>query len=334
MRSLFVISLLSVLALFTACSRNPSASPLSTPPAVSVRTAQVELTATALTQEITGTVRPRDYATLATKLSGTIETLPVALGQTVAQGQLLATLHAPELIERVAQARAAFAQIERELARDRALLATGAAASENVRTLEDRARIARSALAEAESFLAYTRLTAPFAGVITRRHRNPGDLAAPGQPLLDLEATGSLRIEAAIPESLPAIPIGTALALSSVVTATLAELSPAADPLTRTRLAKLDLAPNSTLRSGQFIRLAWPTTSSDLLTIPTAALSPFGQMLRVFVIHDNRAQLRLVRTGAAFTDRTVVLSGLSADETVIVSPPASLRDGQPVQRLP
>ncbi len=334
MRPFLIISSFATLALLSACSRDAARPPEATLPAVAVRTARVELTTTALTQEITGTVRPRDYATLSAKLSGTIATLPVALGQTVSPGQLLATLHAPEHTERVAQARAALTQIERELARDRALLATGAASAESVRTLEDRASVARSALAEAESFLNYTRLTAPFAGVITRRHLNPGDLASPGQPVVDLEATTTLRIEAAIPESLPALPLGTALPLSSSETATLAELSPAADPLSRTRFAKLDLAPNSTLRSGQFVRLAWPAATSAQLTLPSVALSPLGQMLRVFVVTENRAQLRLVRTGATLGDRTVILSGLNSGETVIVAPPASLRDGQPVQLLP
>lgn len=72
---------------------------------------------------------------------------------------------------------------------------------------------------------------------------------------------------------------------------------------------------------------------------PAAALSTFGQMERVFVVgENNRAVLRLVKSGSLHgpTDRQSVeiLSGLSENERVIVAPPATLREGQPLEIIP
>jgi multidrug efflux system membrane fusion protein len=58
----------------------------------------------------------------------------------------------------------------------------------------------------------------------------------------------------------------------------------------------------------------------------------FGQMERVFALgENNRAALRLVKTGGRLNDRVEILAGLSAGDRIIVSPPAGLRDGQPVE---
>ena len=71
------------------------------------------------------------------------------------------------------------------------------------------------------------------------------------------------------------------------------------------------------------------------LLAPAAALTPFGQMERVFVAGgDGRAVLRLVRTGAASADRVEILAGLEAGERVVLAPPATLREGQPLEVQP
>jgi len=114
----------------------------------------------------------------------------------------------------------------------------------------------------------------------------------------------------------------------------LAELSPAADPVSRTRLAKLDLPAGSPARSGQFVRVLWPAAGDTVFTVPASAVSVLGQMERVFVVTAGHAQLRLVKTGARLSDRIQLAAGVDAGETVILSPSASLRDGQSVEIRP
>lgn len=269
---------------------------------------------------------------------GTVTRAPGALGTQVASGETVVELRAGELQARLDQAQAQLDQVERELAREVGLVAKGASSAESVRLLEDRRRASAAAVAEATTLVSYTTVKAPFNGVITRRHAEAGDLAAAGAPLLELEATDRLRAEVAVPESLELLPAGTAIAIESAEGSTasgrLAEISPAADPTTRTRLAKIELPPAFAARSGQFIRVRWPAGQENALLIPASALTTLGQMEQVFVVADGQAQLRLVKTGGREGDQIRILSGLTSGETVVVTPPVTLRDGQPVEVRP
>jgi RND family efflux transporter MFP subunit len=261
------------------------------------------------------------------------------IGRAVRAGEVLVTLSAVEIEARVEQAKAALSQAERDHAREAALLEKGAATADTVRSLADRLRAARAGLTEAETMLSYTRVAAPFDGVITRDHVNPGDLATPGAPLFALEAPRPLRVEVEVPESLPTLAAGTAVEVrlatdAGPVAARLSEFSPAADTVSRTRLAKLDLPVTATAGTGQFVRVAWPAGEATVLTAPETALTSFGQMERVFVVREGRAELRLVKTGRREGGRVQVLAGVNAGETVVLAPPASLRDGQPVEVKP
>jgi RND family efflux transporter MFP subunit len=274
---------------------------------------------------------------IAARIMGSVTRVPAALGARVAAGDVLVELSAAVIGARLDQARANLDQVDRELARENTLVTKGASSMESVRLLEDRRRAAAAAVAEATTFASYTTLTAPFAGVITRRSVEPGDLAAAGVPLLELEGTDHLRAELAVPESLPSLAVGSALRViidGDSVEGRLAEFSPAGDPATRTRLAKIDLPAGTVVRSGQFVRVAWPSGNEDALLVPANALTHFGQMEQVFVAENGRAQLRLIKTGGAIGDRVRVLAGLTAGESVVIAPPATLRDGQPLETKP
>jgi RND family efflux transporter MFP subunit len=338
MRSLPSI-LVAAALLFAGCSRHERpAAPV--PAAVNARTARVESAALPLTQTLTATVRPLERATLAARVMGSVTAADFTVGQTVKTGDFLLTLTAAEVPARLAQARAALAQAEREAARESALVKQNATAADSALAAEDRRRIAAAAVTEAEALLAYTRVTAPFAGTITQKSVNSGDLATPGTPLLVLEATDRLRAEVQVPETFSTLPLGTAIFVelapgTAPVSANLVEFSAAADPSTRTRLAKLALPATSAARSGQFIRVLWPVGETTSRLIPSSALTHLGQMERVFVVGaDNRAVLRLVKSGATRADRVEILAGLDNGERVVVAPPASLREGQTLIILP
>lgn len=320
-----------------ACSRDRSVSPAEALPAISVRVARVEASAEPRRQPVAGTVRPVDRAVVAAKVLATVARADLAVGQQVRAGDVLVTLTANEIAARAEQARAALSQAQRDHEREARLLEQGAATAESVRALADRARAAAAALDEAETLLGYTQVTAPFDGVITRDLVNPGDLATPGQPLLELEGTRQLRAEIQVPESLLVPALGSTLLVEldhAVINGSLAEVSPAADPVSRTRLAKVDLPDDRRVRSGQFVRVLWPAPAAQQLSVPENAVSFFGQMERLFVVENDRAHLRLVKTGSRIADRLVLLAGAEAGEWVILDPPASLRDGQAVEVAP
>lgn len=337
----FFVPLLLAAALVAGCSRPPAESATPGRALLPVRLAQVTRIDAPLATELTGTARPRQRATVAAKVMGTITALPVTLGQRVAAGDLLVQLSAPEIDARVAQARAQLSTATRELERERILLAKGAGTPDTVRGLEDRLALAQAQLREAETMLGYTQLRAPFAGVIATRLVEAGDLASPGQPLLGLDGLDDFQLEVFVPETVVSTltlgrPIPVFVPASGArFAATIAEISSAADPAARAVLVKLSLPADATIRPGQFARVAMPGPTVTTLVAPADAVSRFGQLERVFVAGpDRRAVLRLVKTGARRGDQIEILSGLDAGESVVVAPPPALREGQPLEVRP
>ena len=94
---------------------------------------------------------------------------------------------------------------------------------------------------------------------------------------------------------------------------------------------KIDVPAGPEWRSGLFGRARFPGPSRQAVTAPAPAVLTRGQLRLVFVVSpDNIARLRAIRTGDTFGDRVEVLAGLSAGETVVVSPPLALADGNRV----
>ena len=305
-------------------------------PAIPVRVFAVKEEQAASSREIMGTVQALEKAAIAARISGHITELPVVPGSKVDKGSLLVRIDAGEIAAKLLQAKAQLAQVDRNLERERGLLKKNASTPETVRTLEDSRRIASAAVGEVQTMLDYATITAPFSGIITGKNADVGDLAAPGKPLLEIENPQNLQVVAAIPESLilkikvgDAVPVSIpAAGFSSICK--VAEVSPAADPLSRTAPIKLSLPSSPDIRSGQFARILLPQNSQNALFIPRSALLPYGQMERIFIVKDGRAGLRLVRTGAVEGDRVEILAGLSPGDEVVITGTKGLTDGQPI----
>jgi RND family efflux transporter MFP subunit len=278
-------------------------------------------------------------AVIAAKVMGAITELPVTLGQRVRSGDVLLKIHSGEANAKLVRARAEFNMARRDLERERDLKTKGASTAETVRNLEDRFTGNEAMVREAEAQLSYTELRSPFDGVIARKIVNAGDLANPGQPLLEVEETDSFEVEAFIPDSFaPALQPGTAFdseAGGVRFTGKLKEISSTADAATRSIGVKIAVPAGAAVRSGQFVRVQVPGPGIRTLLVPAGAVSTHGQMERVFVVDDgNRAVLRIVRTGATRGEGVEILAGLAESERVVVAPPADLRDGQPLEVLP
>ncbi|MBM3854513.1 MAG: biotin/lipoyl-binding protein, partial [Verrucomicrobia bacterium] len=150
----------TVLAFFAGCGKPdspvaPADSAAALPPA-KVRVATARMENLPVTTEISGTIRPVQRAQIAAKVMGTIDELPVTLGQRVAAGDLLVKISAAEIGARVAQAQSQLNVARRDLERERALLAKGASTADLVRGLEDRFAAMQAMVREAEVMLGYT----------------------------------------------------------------------------------------------------------------------------------------------------------------------------------
>ena len=323
---------------FTACDNEATRSKKSpaTLPSATVSVAQVTKTMAANQVELVGTIQAVEQAEIAAKMTGNIVALPVDLGSTVHQGDLLVQLAAGEISAQVQQAKAQLEQARRNLAREEKLLQKNAATPQMVKSLRDSTRIAEAAYKETQTMLGYSRLTAPFSGIITRKMANIGDLATPGKPLLAMEQTTKLQVLTDIPEAMILhIKKGDRLSVSVpsaqlTIEGVVAEVSPIADPSSRSAPIKLSIAPDPRLRSGQFARVALAMEQAQTLMVPRQAVQTIGQIESVFVVQDDKAHLRLVRTGASNDGHIEILSGLLADETIVTDGNRTLLDGQPI----
>ncbi|MBL9134536.1 MAG: efflux RND transporter periplasmic adaptor subunit [Verrucomicrobiales bacterium] len=319
------------------CHEAPkSKAPADELPAVQV---QVQAAATGVHRaldEVVGTVRARTRAAIEAKVSGRIARLLAAPGAAVEAGAVLAELDLQEMKARVEQARAVMQQADREMARIKTLLAQGAVTQAEFDAVESRQSVAKATVNEAETLMGYAKVTAPFSGVITRKLADEGSLAAPGRPIFEMEDPGSLRFEADIPVTLvEQIRMGDRLrvVMASVdqpVEGVVSEIEPSADPASRTFRVRLDLPAKSGARAGLFGRVGIPSGESTVLTVPTNAVVVRGQLEQVFAVNQERAQLRLVRTGKRLGAEVEILSGVDPGEKVVIEGAKGLVDGQKV----
>lgn len=324
--------------LLAGCGGEPAAGPEEAAlPEVAVELGEVVMRSTIRTQALPGTVYPSDQTVIASKVMATVSRVEVSIGEPVKEDQLLVTLEAREILAQVEQAKAILAQLERNYEREKALLQQSATTAESVRTLEDEMRQARARLAEAETMESYLQVRAPYDGIVTTEGVRRGDLAQPGMALLNIEGRGHLEVYVQVPDSLMTLSYEDAVELEAggiIFSATLSEWSPAADPSSRTRLAKLQLPADTPLRSGQYVRVNWPAEEVKSLWMPAAALARIGQLERVFLYEDGKLQLQLIKSGRRTGEYLKVLAGLNAGDRVVLSPSNQIKDGQPALVLP
>jgi len=188
----------------------------------------------------------------------------------------------------------------------------------------------------AEVARTYGDVAAPFAGVVTSKSVEPGNLALPGTPLFTVEREGAYRLEASVDESrLPVIRMGqpVSVSLDSVdrkLDARVSEIVPAVDSASRAYTVKIDLPAVPGIRSGVFGRAVFQLGSRSLLAIPAGAVTDRGQLQSVMIADEGVARARLITTGQRIKDKIEVLSGLTAGEKVIFPVPQGLPDGASV----
>jgi RND family efflux transporter MFP subunit len=205
---------------------------------------------------------------------------------------------------------------------------------------------ARAALRGAAVAVSYASITAPFDGVVTEKLVEPGNMAAPGVPLMTIEDTRGFRLEVKVDEARVAaidraMPVEVALDSADLsagqgrgLNGRITEVSRALDPGSHSFLVKVDLPEGAGLQSGLFGRARFAGTAKPALVVPAASVVRRGQLVAVFVVGaDNRASLRLLNAGDSFGGNLEVAAGLEAGERVVVDPPPSLVDGTPVREV-
>jgi RND family efflux transporter MFP subunit len=208
------------------------------------------------------------------------------------------------------------------------------------RQLDQKIRQAQDAVSAAQVQTEFLEVKAPFAGRVTARRAEPGMLASPGMPLLEVEREGSYRLEVAMPESqLRSVRVGQGMEVrldsdEAALAARVDEIVPEIDPASRTFIVKLALPAAANVRAGSFGRASFATGSRQVLTVPASAVIAQGQLRNVLVAPRDVAQSRMIRVGGERDGRVEVLSGIEEGERVIAPVPAGLADGQRIEVTP
>ena len=303
--------------------------------------------------ERTGEIHAHDETILSFRTGGRIVTRSVDIGDRVNAGQLLATLENTTSQNQLDGAQAdyegakASAQVAAlNVSRMQKLMPTGAIARtqlDNARAdwLVARARLknSESALRNARENLGWTRLIAPQSGMITEVSASAGQVVTGGQSVLTL-ATGEARdvvFDIAKPDAIPpqeqaGLRVSLLSDPSVQASAALRDISPQADPQTRTWRVRATLQnPPLAMALGASVPVTLPATGPHGYALPASALSRVGDKPAVYVINpQSQAQLRVV-VPAYYTATSVIISGgLEPGDRVITAGVSKLRSGEPV----
>ena len=307
-----------------------------------------------------GNVQPFITSPVYSRTNGYLKKWYFDIGAHVKQGQLLALIETPEVDQQLQQARSNLltAQANLELAsitktRYQGLLKSNAVSQQDVDnavgTFNANQAIVeadKAAVAQYSALVSFEKVYAPFDGVITARNTDIGDLINSGSgggvktDLFHIAQPGTLRVYVNVPEEYSQ-GIKTGMTADLILAefpgrkfqGKLVRTAEAINMTTRTLLIEVDVAnPAGTLLTGSYaeVHLAVPTQGSTFL-IPVNTLLFRSEGLRVGVVKDGKVVLTPLTPGHDFGDTIEILSGLKANDQIIINPPDSLISGQGVQ---
>jgi RND family efflux transporter MFP subunit len=348
--------LLVVAGVLTGCSSDRSATPAAPESVSNVQVLPVQRANVPDLLEAIGTVRAAQTSHLASQMMGNIVEIRVHEGDRVRRGQVLAVMDGALPRAAVDRATAVETAAEQEVAASDSGLALAQSTLKRYQNLYDKKSVspqefdevkaryqtalahrdmtragqaqAKAALTQAHTSFEYTRILAPFDGVITEKKADPGTLASPGLPIFTIEGLGHFRLEATVNENdLRYVRIGEQVPVvvdaleHTQLKGTVAQIVPAADPGSRSFLVKIELPANVQLRSGLFGRAQFSRGNRASLLIPQTALVERGQLQGVYVLEQNKiANLRYVTLGKTTGDEVEVLAGLQEGERIVAKP--------------
>jgi RND family efflux transporter MFP subunit len=327
-----------------------------------VKTALPKAADAGQTLSLPGTLQGFVQSPIAARASGYLRRWYKDIGSHVEKGELLAEIETPEIDQQLSQAIAARQQSASSLELARTTVERWESLRKKDAVSQQELEERRSADVQARANLAaadanverlrqlegFKRVVAPFAGVITRRNVDVGDLIEAGggpggRPLFQLSQTDPLRVYVNVPQSYAQL-----IKAGQKVVVTQAELpgktfegevartSASIDTTTRTMQIEVAL-PNrdGTLLPGAFVQVSLPLQASVSLVIPTNALLFRAEGTRAAVLDSaDRVHLRAIDLGRNYGQTVEVLGGISATDRLVLNPADSLAEGDQVALPP
>ncbi len=306
--------------------------------------------------EAVGTVRAAQTSQLASQMVGNIVELRAHEGDRVKRGQVLAVIDDAQPRAALERATAAESAAMQEVAGADSDLDLAQSTLKRYQNMYDKKSVspqefdevkaryqaalthrdmtraglaqAKAALTQSRTSFSYTRILAPFDGVIAEKKADPGTLASPGIAIFTIEGLGRYRLEATVNESdLRYVRMGERVQVMVDALETpdlkgkVVQIAPSADAGSRSFLVKIELPADPRLRSGVFGRAQITRGVRSSLLIPLSALVERGQLQAVYVLDSNGiANLRYVTLGRAAEKEVEVLAGLQGGDRLVATP--------------
>ncbi|WP_417565151.1 efflux RND transporter periplasmic adaptor subunit [Marinobacter sp.] len=293
------------------------------------------------TVHLDGVIEAVQKSTVSAQTSGTVQNLPFDVDDSVAAGDLIVQLEDSEQRSRLRQAQAGLEEAEAALSdarqrferieavHERGLVSRQEfdQARNNLAAARARVERASATVSEAQEQLSYTRVVAPYGGILTERHVAVGESVNPGQPLLSGLSLEQLRVVVDLPQKYAELARNERQARVTLADGRVLETGemtfyPYADPATHTFRLRMRLnEPNGSLFPGMLVKVGVPVASREALWVPASSLIHRSELRAVFVLDDqDRPRLRQVRTGVRDNGRLEILAGLSEGERVVTNP--------------
>lgn len=292
------------------------------------------------TLRYSGDVVAIQQATIVARISGTLQRVDAVLGGWADQGQLLAVIDSAEVFQQAQQAAASYFTARSDFDRARQLFDQGLLSQREFDNIQAQFKVAEAGHLLAWDRLGYARVTAPFAGYVTKRFLDPGaQVTANSTSLFTLMDLGRVKVAVDILErDVPQVTVGK----KALVTAdalpekgyqgSVGRVSQAIDPATRTMRAEIIVPnPGGQLKPGMYATVSILLDErADAITVPTRAVLSDDRGSFVFVLADRTARRAAVTTGLDQGATTEITSGLDGSEQVITTGQQYVKDGGPV----
>ncbi|MFG1401442.1 efflux RND transporter periplasmic adaptor subunit [Xanthobacter sediminis] len=327
-------------------------------PARPVQVTRVELRPREAEKTFVGVVRARREIDLAFRVGGKVVQRRVEVGDRVAPGDLIARIDPEDLKLEVESARAELAAATANLAqtsaddgRYRSLTAKGVASNAELdrkslakEEAVGRLERAKRALELAENRLSYADLVSDTAGVVVSTSAEPGQVVSPGQTIVRVARLDEKEALVALPETALSAARGSDAGVTlwadpnRRIAARLRELSPQADPVSRTYAARFTLdGADETVALGMTATvILTPKDHARVARLPLSSVFDKGHGPRVFVVDETSRTLvaRPVEVAGYTDDSALISKGVAQGEQVVVLGVQTLEPGQSVRTVP